>query len=506
MNNELLWFAVCLQVFMGATDTLLHHEFTERLAWQPTARIELKLHALRNVIYAVLFAFFAWGEPFGLLAGVALALIIAEVLITLWDFVEEDLSRKLPPTERVLHTLLALNYGAILILLLPVLWTNMLAPTSYLAVNYGLGSIGLTIASLGVTFFGFRDYFASKRMEDLGRVEAKTLASTLKGRKHILITGATGFIGKRLTKALIDNGHTITVLTRNPEAASTLGTPLSIVTNLDQIIDYDSVDAIINLAGEPLANGFWTKAKRKRIISSRVNMQEAIYRLCQRLYVPPKIIINASAIGWYGLRGEELLTENSVPKASFTHEVCEAVEKGAGRLADFNCRVVNLRIGLVLGTEGGMLANLLVPFEYFAGGPIGNGKQWMSWIDLDDTIRLIIHALQTKDLEGPVNAVAPNPVTNKQFSNALGRALNRPAALPLPAKLLQLVLGDFANELLLASQRVVPEKALKSGFVFQASTVDEALKACLPVKNPQLIKENPDHNNIICVSSERKIN
>ena len=189
MTNELLWIVVMLQIFMGASDTLLHHEFTERLAWQPSAQKELKLHALRNIIYAALFAAFAWAEPFGVLAMLAIALIAAEVLITLWDFVEEDLSRKLPATERVLHTLLALNYGAILALLLPVLWANSQMPTAYTPVNYGFGSIALMLASLGVCFFALRDYFAARRLSHIGRPDPATLAANLKGRRHILIAG-----------------------------------------------------------------------------------------------------------------------------------------------------------------------------------------------------------------------------------------------------------------------------------------------------------------------------
>lgn len=499
MTNELLWITVMLQIFMGASDTLLHHEFTERLAWQPSARKELKLHALRNIIYAALFAAFAFAEPFGWLALLAIALITAEVLITLWDFVEEDLSRKLPPTERVLHTLLALNYGAILALLLPVLWANSLKPSGFTAVNYGLGSVALIIAAIGVTFFALRDYLAARRLSHIGRPDPATLATALKGRRHILITGATGFIGTRLTKALLANGHFITVLSRNPEAAAKLGTPLKIITSLDQIRDDAAVDAIINLAGEPLANGLWTTRKRRKIIASRVEMLKAIHKLCTRLYVPPKTVVTASAIGWYGLRDDEELTEQSTAAPCFTHDVCHAVETEADKLKAFNCRVVKLRIGLVLGTEGGMLANLLVPFEYGLGGRIGTGTQWMSWIDLDDAVRLIVHTMATPDLEGPVNAVAPHPVTNAGFSTALGRALHRPAVIPMPAIPLKLALGDFAQELLLSGQHVLPQKALASGFTFHARTIEEALAASLPVRQDATkSRSRPVHNNIIC--------
>lgn len=483
MTNELLWAAVFLQIFMGGTDTLLHHEFTERLAWQPTAKKELKLHALRNFIYAGLFIFFAWGLPTGYYAMLAFAFIIAEVIITLWDFVEEDLSRKLPATERVLHTLLALNYGAILILMLPVLWNLATLATSYGSVDYGVGSIFLTVAAIGVALFGVRDYLAAQRLSHLSQTPAGELASELKGKHHILITGATGFVGTRLTRALCENGHVLTILTRNPEKAAKLGNPLTIITNLDQISDDAPIDMIINLAGEPLATGLWTKAKRKKILNSRAMIADEIYKLCTRLYVPPKVVVSASAIGWYGLRNNEKLNENSTAETCFTHEVCQQVETKNNRLSKFNCRVVNLRIGLVLGTQGGMLVNLLVPFEYGVGGPIGRGHQWMSWIGLDDLVRVIVHTFSHNTLDGAVNAVAPNPVQNKHFAQALGRALNRPSFMPLPEKILKTLFGDFANELLLASQNVECTKLQKTGFKFQAPTIEQALDQMLPGKN-----------------------
>jgi len=497
MTSDLLWAVVFLQLLMGASDTLFHHEFSEKLAWQPSAQNELKLHAIRNFIYSGLFLCFAWGVPHGLFALLAIGFILIEVVITLWDFVEEDLSRKLPPSERVLHTLLALNYGAILALLMPALWGLFKLNTAYVPIYYGWGSWVLTFAGIGVFVFGVRDTLAANRLSHLKRGPAGDLAKALKGHHHILITGATGFIGKRLTAGLIENGHSVTVSTRNPQEAARLGSPLNIITSLDEIRDDAPVDAIINLAGEPLANGLWTKAKRERIVKSRLDLVAQIERLCARLYVPPKTVIIASAIGWYGLRGDDELSEESKAAPCFTHHVCQSLEQAADRLKAYHCRVVNLRIGLVLGSEGGMLANLLVPFEYGLGGPIGSGKQWMSWIDLDDVIRLIVHALKTNDLEGPVNGVAPSPVRNQDFAKALGGVLNRPAILPVSATLLKLGLGDMAKELLLGSQRVVPEKALSSGFVFQASTLSEALGKSLPFK-PLTSRSTFAHNNIIC--------
>lgn len=489
---------VALQIFMGLLDTLLHHEFRERLAWRENAATELRLHALRNIIYAVLFITFAWWMPKGVFAAIAIGLIALEVLITLWDFVEEDMTRKLPASERVLHTLLTLNYGAILLAVLPSLTALAVMPNNMEPVNHGVISAFLCLAALGVVIFAARDFFAARRIRHFQHHDASALGSALRGHKHILVTGATGFIGTRLCAALIGAGYSLTILTRNPiKAAETLPTPVKIIGDLNDIRDEAAVDAVINLAGEPLANGLWTRAKREKILYSRTQMLQDLHKLCERLYVPPKTIITASAIGWYGLRGEETLTETSQPAACFTHQVCAALESEAEKLTRFDCRVVQLRLGLVLGLEGGMLANLLVPFEWGLGGPIGNGEQWMSWIERDDAIRLIIHCLLTPELSGPVNAVAPQPVRGKTFAKNLGVALHRPAILPVSARLLEATLGDFARELLLASQRVMPEKAVNSGFEFQSPDLESALAYILPMKQIEESSGQPAHKHII---------
>jgi uncharacterized protein (TIGR01777 family) len=203
-----------------------------------------------------------------------------------------------------------------------------------------------------------------------------------------------------------------------------------------------------------------------------------VVRLIKRLNEKPQVLINASAIGWYGLQGDEALTESADGRACFTRQVCGDWERAAVQAERFGVRVVRLRIGLVLGTEGGMLANMLAPFEYGLGGPFGSGQQWMSWIERDDLVRLIAHAMADPALKGPVNATAPEPVRNATFARELGHALHRPALLAVPAPLLRL-LGDLAEELLLGGQRVIPEKALKSGFVFRHANLRSALGAML---------------------------
>jgi len=201
--------------------------------------------------------------------------------------------------------------------------------------------------------------------------------------------------------------------------------------------------------------------------------------LIARLERRPAALVNGSAIGWYGLWQDQPLTESAKSHRCFSHELCAAWEQAASKAVEHGVRVVYLRIGLVIGTEGGLLTRMLTPFEFGLGGPIGSGKQWMSWIERDDLVRLIAHALAKPELSGPINATAPIPVTNNKFTEELSRRLKRPAVFRIPAALLHRVAGDFAAELLLGGQRVIPNKALSSGFVFRHETLRSAFKAIL---------------------------
>jgi len=307
------------------------------------------------------------------------------------------------------------------------------------------------------------------------------LVSVLPARAHILITGATGFIGRRLTEAVVAAGHDVTVLVRDPARAATLRPPFRLVTSLDQIDSAAAIDTIVNLAGEPIANALWTRAKRRHILASRLRVTRQVVHLIARLERKPSVLISGSAIGWYGLWQDEQLTEFDGGKRSFSHRVCDAWECTARRAQRLGTRVVRLRIGIVLGTGGGALARLLLPFRLGLGGPIGSGRQWVSWIERDDLIRLIAHVIATPRLTGPVNATAPHPVANAQFAAALARALHRPALLRLPAWLLRLIAGDLARELLIGGQRVIPDKADASGFVFRHATLESAFAVMLGV-------------------------
>jgi uncharacterized protein len=479
VSSPLLWTLLVFQIVMGAFDTLYHHELTERLPWRASQRHELALHAVRNILYAAVFLLIGWSESHGTWAYLLIAILAIEVVITLWDFVEEDMSRALPASERVNHTLLALNYGAILCLLVPTLLDWSRDATALRPAFYGFWTILLTLSTVAVLVWGVRDFFASRRAGAIVDARAGALVSRLGERRHVLITGATGFVGSRLAQALAEAGHRIIVLTRDPAKAAKLKPPFQIVTSLRQIADDEPIDTIVNLAGEPIGNAPWTAAKRRKILRSRLSVTRDVVRLIGRLDTPPALLISGSAIGWYGLWQNETLTEHDNGKDCFSRRVCVSWERMAMRAENRGVRIVLLRTGLVLGIEGGVLSRLLTPFEFGLGGRIGDGRQWMSWIERDDLVRLIAHIMVTPKIVGSVNATAPIPVRNADFAHELGTALGRPALAPMPAALPAL-LGDFGRELFLGGQRVLPTKALLSGFKFQHESLRSALSAIIP--------------------------
>ncbi|MGJ4927945.1 TIGR01777 family oxidoreductase [Bradyrhizobium sp. HKCCYLS2038] len=477
--TPLLWSLIAVQIAMGVFDTFYHHEFIERLAWRLSQRNELKLHGIRNLLYALLFAVLGWSEMHGIFAMLVLAVLVAEIAITLTDFVEEDLTRKLPPSERINHTLLAINYGAILMLLIPVLIGWAMRPSAIVPAYAGLLSWVAAAAAIGAGLCGLRDFTAARRLARMSQPDASELLAALPPAQTVLVTGATGFIGARLVAGLAASGHHVIALVRDPARAAALSAPLTSITSLDQIASDTRIDAIVNLAGEPIGNAPWTAAKRDKILQSRIVTTEAVVALIARLDRKPKVLVNGSAIGWYGLWQDQPLTESAKSHACFSHDLCEAWEQAARGAELHGVRVAMLRIGLVVGRDGGFLSRMLTPFEFGLGGPLGSGAQWMSWIERDDLIRLIAHVIATESIAGPINATAPLPVRNLTFTVELARRLRRPALLRVPAALLRRLGGDFAEELLLGGQRVVPNKALSSGFVFRHQSLRSALEAIL---------------------------
>jgi len=476
--TSLLWTLIAIQIVMGVFDTFYHHELTERLAWRPSQRYELKLHGVRNLMYALLFLVLGWLEVHGILAMLIIAVLAAEIIITLMDFVEEDMSRKLPASERINHTLLAINYGAILVLLLPILFAWTMQPTGLKPAYTGWLSIVAAASAIGAALCGLRDFAAARRLARMNCPPATGLAEKLPVRQTVLVTGATGFIGSRLVASLTGSGHQVIALVRNPAKAE-LAPPITLITSLDQIPSGARIDTIVNLAGEPVGNGLWTEAKRQKILSSRIQITGDVVDLIRRLEHKPAVLVSGSAIGWYGLWQDQVLTESAKSHACFSHELCDAWENAAQPAAELGVRVVNLRIGLVIGTDGGFVTRMLTPFEFGLGGPLGSGKQWMSWIERDDLVRLIVHVISSPGLSGPINATAPIPVTNLKFTEELSRRLHRPALFRIPDALLRRVGGDFANELLLGGQRVLPNKALSNGFKFRHETLRSAFEAIL---------------------------
>ncbi len=478
LDSPVLWVLVLIQVSLGCFDIFYHHEFTERLPWRDTAKTELRLHAARNLFYAALFGMFAWWQPHGVFAMIAALIIIAEVFITLWDFVEEDKTRALPASERLTHTLLALNYGAIMVFVLPTLWHLSQQASQMMPASYGLylvGNIILSISSLGCFLFALRDYAMSRRGISLYRQPASPLAKKLAHRHRIVITGGTGFVGSRLIEALTGAGHAVIVLTRSTQKAASLNPPFTIVTDLSQIPGHLPIDAIINLAGAPVAEKRWSPAYRKTIINSRLGVTWQVEKLISRLDHKPELLIGASAIGFYGLRGDEILHETDQGKPAFSHDVTEGIEMANEVAAGSHCRLVNMRIGIVLGYESGVLGKLLPIFDWALGGRTGSGQQWMSWIERDDLVRMIIHTIATPSITGVINAVAPDPVRNQEFARLFGKTLKRPAFLPLPSFVVNLLFGQMGRELLLSGQRVSCEKISQAGFHFEYPQLVDAL-------------------------------
>ena len=292
----------------------------------------------------------------------------------------------------------------------------------------------------------------------------------------ILVSGASGPIGKALLPALHERGYEAARLVRRPAVGAG-----QIQWHPKRPVNPDSVsgfDAVVHLAGESIV-GRWTAAKKAAIRASRVLGTRHLAEALAKAPNPPRVLVAASAIGYYGDRGEELLREDSTPGQGFLAEVCQQWEAATTPAAQAGIRVVHLRIGMVLSPAGGALAAMLTPFRLGLGGRIGSGRQWWSWIDVGDLVAVIRYAIETESLRGPVNAVSPNPVSNSEFTRALAKVLARPAIFPLPSFAARLALGQMADELLLASQRVDPTRLLAGGFQFRYPDLAASLQANL---------------------------
>lgn len=302
----------------------------------------------------------------------------------------------------------------------------------------------------------------------------------------ILITGATGLIGRRLCQSLTDDGHSVVAASRSANKPAGLAVaeihqwdpqsgPLSPAV-------LNGVDAVVNLAGEPLDARRWSDQQKKLIRDSRVvttrNLVEGLRSVDRR----PEVLVSGSAVGFYGDRGDEQLDETSSPGRGFMSDVCQEWEREAGRATESGIRVVQVRTGVVLSAKGGAFQKMLAPFKLGLGGPLGSGRQWFPWIHEGDIAGIFRHSIATSSLAGPVNGVGPQPITNREFTRELARALHRPAFLPVPEMALKVLMGEM-SEVAFASQRVVPKVALASGYEFQYSRLALALANLVGASN-----------------------
>ncbi len=305
---------------------------------------------------------------------------------------------------------------------------------------------------------------------------------------NLLIAGGRGFVGSALTRHLAACGHRVSLLSRHPLAPRG-GVPVFHWDPERGELDPEALrgaDAVVTLVGENLAGGRWTPERKRRLVDSRVATTRFLVRRMSERTPRPRALVSASAVGIYGNRGEEILTEASPPGAGFLADLCKAWEAAALGASGAGIRTVVLRFGIVLGAGGGALAKMLPMFRLGVGGPLGNGMQWMSWIALSDVVGVIEHGLSREDVAGALNAVAPAPVRNRDFARALGRVLRRPAVLPAPALALKLLFGEMADEALLSSCRVEPARLPALGYRFAVEDLEKALRNAVRAQGSDL--------------------
>jgi uncharacterized protein len=299
----------------------------------------------------------------------------------------------------------------------------------------------------------------------------------------IVIAGGTGFLGQPLARALAADGCEVVVLTRRPAAPPATRGARFVLWHPDGggawAAEIDGSDAIINLAGESIAARRWSNAQKQRILDSRIQATRSLAEAIRSSARPPLTFVSGSAVGYYGPLGDEIVTETNPAGSDFLANVCARWESEAVRGSGPSTRVTTIRTGLVIERDGGALPRMTLPFRLGVGGPLGSGRQYVPWIHREDWVALVRWAIDTPAASGPINATAPHPVTNTEFSRALGRALRRPAFMTAPAFVLRLALGEMADALLLSGQRAIPERAEHLGFRFRYTRVDEALGAIL---------------------------
>jgi uncharacterized protein (TIGR01777 family) len=298
----------------------------------------------------------------------------------------------------------------------------------------------------------------------------------------IVVAGGTGFLGRPLCAALVKSGHEVIVLTRGPFGRTPTGRAVTWNPEAPEaswLKEVDGADVVMNLSGESIADGRWTSARKEALLHSRTVSTRALVAAVQAAGRRPSVFIGGSGVGYYGSTGDAILDESSPAGTDFLARLGVEWEAEAQAAATLGCRVAIIRTGIALHRSGGALAKLVTPFLLFAGGPISSGRQYMSWIHRDDWVRLVAWTATESSVSGPVNATAPEPVTNEEFSRALGRALHRPSWLRVPALPLRIALGEMADVALVNGQRAIPRRALEAGFVFKYPSIDAAMESAL---------------------------
>lgn len=475
MNTHLLAMQLmAAQGCLGAFDTIYHHELTEALPQRASAGRELAIHAVRASIYGVLFVGLSAWVWQGAWAWALIALFGIEIVLTLWDFVVEDQTRLLPATERVTHTVLAINGGAFICLLALGAPEALAAPTGFLYAPQGWLSVFLALCGVGVFVSGMRDAFAARALPP-----AVAEPVPFEGAPQtVLVTGATGFIGHALMPALLASGHRVIVLSREPrKAAWEYGGAVRAVARMSDLAPEENIDVVINLAGARILGWRWSEARKAVLRGSRAGLTQGVVDWIAAAKHKPRLMINASAVGYYGIQpqgGEQLLNEASPPQAIFMSQLCQEWEAAAGRAREYGVPVALARFGLVFG-HGGALQPMLLPFKFGMGGRMGTGRQRNSWIHIHDLLRAMAHVWrQGPQADGAWNFTAPEHPTQLEFARAAAAALHRPCLVPTPAWPVRLLLGE-QSDLLLEGAAIAPTRLLASGFTFRFPTVRQAL-------------------------------
>jgi len=477
-----LFLLLSVQALMGAFDNLWHHELQARLPQRASARYELALHAAREAIYGVVFIGLGWFEWRGAFAAVMAGLLATEVVITLADFLEEDRTRALPPFERLLHTLLTIGYGAFIALIAPMLWGWAQQPSALALTPRGAQawvSWLFTLYGIGVLAWSVRNALAVRQLGRVLPAPAATPQPSHRIEPAVLVTGATGFVGSALVASLRRDGRRVIALARDlRQARATFGAGVWVVDSLEAIPSETRIDAVVHLAGARVLGLPWTAARRAQLLASRVDVTAALLGLMRRLQQAPRVMVSASAVGFYGASPEgafEALDEAAAPcPGEFQSDLCAAIEHEARRAEALGVRVVRMRFGVVLGRGDGAYPMLALAARFGLGAVLGSGRQAAPWIHLDDAVGMIRFALDRNDVDGAVNAVAPETLPQAAFASAMAASFGRRVRLRMPAAPMRALAGEMST-LLLDGQNAVPRAAVAAGYRFRFTNVRAAL-------------------------------